>query len=82
MGGKFKFSAQDKDFALNIFFGRNKNLPVGSELKLPLVKVAKSQKIFSFLSIFKQTIKTFIHRVARVDFLQGRQNTVAAKSQA
>ena len=72
MGRKFKYSAQDRDFALTIFFWRNKNLPVGSELKPPLIKVAKSQKIFSYF-VHLQTNKTFIYRVAKVDFLQGRQ---------
>ena len=35
-GGKFEFSAQDRDF--EYIFGRNKNLSVSSDIIPPLIK--------------------------------------------
>ena len=44
MGGKFKFSAQDRD--LEYLFWRSKNLPVPSDITPPLCRaVARSENL-------------------------------------
>ena len=48
LGGKFKFSAQDRN--LEYIFWKSKNIPVSSEIIPPLIiKISKSNQITSWL---------------------------------